>query len=119
MGVSEIPGCDIRHDDWSRVVEIMDTNKNGCIDYTEFIAACMQSAVYNNDEIYLKNAFEFFDKDKNGRISLEELRQTLRDDSVLLSDSKIENLIKEVDVNKDGVIDYKEFIKMMKEECLI
>jgi len=47
----------------------------------------------------LKSAFEFFDKDKNGSITIDELRQTLRDDHVLLSDSKIEALIREVDFN--------------------
>lgn len=101
------------------IVDMMDTNKNGNIDYTEFIAACMQSSVYANDETQLKSAFEFFDKDKNGSITIDELRQTLRDDHVLLSDSKIEALIREVDFNQDGVIDYHEFIKMMKEENLI
>ena len=115
----DIPGCNIRPEDWDQVVDMMDTNKNGAIDYTEFIAACMQSSVYASDETYLKNAFEFFDKDRNGSITIEELRQTLRDDQVLLSDAKIEALIKEVDFNKDGVIDYHEFINMMREEKLI
>lgn len=118
-GVMEIPGCNIQSQDWDMIVDMMDTNKNGNIDYTEFIAACMQSSVYANDETQLKSAFEFFDKDKNGSITIDELRQTLRDDHVLLSDSKIEALIREVDFNQDGVIDYHEFIKMMKEENLI
>jgi calcium-dependent protein kinase len=54
----------------------MDTNNNGSIDYTEFIAGCMQSYVYLKEN-NLKHAFEYFDKDGNGTITLEELKETL------------------------------------------
>jgi len=33
-----------------------------------------------------------------------------------MSDAKVEALIDEADINHDGVIDYKEFIKMMKDD---
>jgi Ca2+-binding EF-hand superfamily protein len=39
----------------------MDTNGNGYIDYTEFIAACMKSKIYLREE-YIKSAFAYFDK---------------------------------------------------------
>lgn len=68
----EIPGCKINPEDWEGIIQAMDTNQNGTIDYTEFIAACMQSYVYL-DETALKNAFEFFDRDNNGTITVEEL----------------------------------------------
>ena len=37
-GVSEVPGCNIKEEDWDLVIQLMDTNNNGNIDYTEFIA---------------------------------------------------------------------------------
>lgn len=39
----------------------MDTNGNGVIDYTEFIAGCMKSKIYLKEE-HLKSAFSYFDK---------------------------------------------------------
>jgi len=39
----------------------LDTNKNGYIDYTEFLAGCMKSKIYLKDE-HLRRAFEYFDK---------------------------------------------------------
>jgi Ca2+-binding EF-hand superfamily protein len=48
-GVSVIPDCKIREEDWDLVIKLMDTNNNGFIDYTEFIAGCMQSYVYLNE----------------------------------------------------------------------
>lgn len=114
-GVSEIPGCNIREEDWDLVIQLMDTNKNGYIDYTEFIAGCMQSYVYLN-ESNLQNAFSYFDKDGNGTITVEELRDTLGKDNLMLSSEDIEQILNEVDINDDGVIDYKEFLKMMRSE---
>lgn len=112
-GVGEVPECKIRPEDWDTVFEVMDTNKSGFIDYSEFIAGCMQSYVYLN-ESNLQNAFQYFDKDGNGTITVEELKDTLCHDNLLLTQDDIKNIINEVDVNKDGVIDYKEFLKMMK-----
>ena len=38
----------------------LDTNKNGFIDYSEFLACCLKSKIYLKDE-YLRSAFDFFD----------------------------------------------------------
>ena len=75
-GVSQVPNCNIREEDWDLVIQLMDSNNNGNIDYTEFIAGCMQSYVYLKEN-NLKNAFEYFDKDGNGTITLDELKESL------------------------------------------
>lgn len=85
----------------SEILGSLDTNKNGYIDYTEFLAGCMKSKIYLNDD-YLKRAFEFFDQDGSGTITLEELRKILSDDTMKIPVSDIEKLIKEVDIDKDG-----------------
>lgn len=112
-GVSKVPGCNIKEEDWDLVLQLMDTNNNGNIDYTEFIAGCMQSYVYLKEN-NLKHAFEYFDKDGNGTITLEELKETLSSDDLLLDEKEIEMIISEIDQNDDGKIDYNEFLEMMK-----
>ncbi len=112
-GVSEVPKCNINPEDWDLVIQLMDTNNNGSIDYTEFIAGCMQSYVYLKEN-NLKQAFEYFDKDGNGTITLDELKESLWSDDMLLDEEEIENIIKTIDKNQDGMIDYKEFLEMMK-----
>jgi Ca2+-binding EF-hand superfamily protein len=62
----------------------------------------------------LKHAFEYFDKDGNGTITLEELKESLWSDDLLLDEKEIEGIIQEIDKNEDGMIDYKEFLEMMK-----
>lgn len=103
------------------VVELMgsmDTNNSGFIDYTEFLAGCMRSKLYLKEDL-LKTAFEYFDKDKNGAITREELRDVLSSDDILIPESEIDKIIAEVDFDQDGQIDYGEFIEMMKKDLQV
>lgn len=86
-----------------QAMKVMDANNNGYIDYTEFIAACMQSYNYLNEN-HLKSAFSYFDKDGSGTISEDELKQCLFHADMTVPESTIHNLIKEADVNNDGLV---------------
>ena len=98
------------------LIYMLDTNNNGYIDYTEFLAGCMKSKIYLKED-YLKMTFAYFDKDKSGFITREELRKVLKsEDGLNIPDKEIEKLIKEVDFNHDDKIDYNEFLDMMKRD---
>jgi len=102
-------------DEVKSVFEKLDADKNGSINYTEFIAATMSQSMYLKEEkIY--QAFKMFDKDGNGRITPEEIKAVLGNDDNFkdIEPGYWEDLIKEVDLNGDGVIDYNEFITLMK-----
>jgi calcium-dependent protein kinase len=105
--------CSMDEKDFELTLKLMDTNNNGFIDYTEFIAGCLHSYNYLKEK-HLKNAFEYFDKDGSGKITVDELKDCLCGDDLMLDEKNIENLIAEVDINKDGAIDYEEFLVMMK-----
>jgi calcium-dependent protein kinase len=75
-GVTKVPGIGLTENDVEKVMKVMDSNNNGFIDYTEFIAGCLQSYNYLQ-ESHLKTAFTFFDKDGSGTISREELKACL------------------------------------------
>jgi len=56
-----------------------------------------------------------FDKDGSGNLTVEEIMAVLGKDSDTLKDKPyFEQLVKEVDTDGDGVINYKEFLLMMK-----
>jgi Ca2+-binding EF-hand superfamily protein len=59
----------------------------------------------------LKIAFDFFDKDGSGKLSPEEIKSVLSNNS--LDNEVILDLIREIDTNGDGMIEYNEFKKLM------
>jgi len=60
----------------------------------------------------LEKAFEAFDKDKNGKISAQELKLMLESTTKFDLDA-YKRLISEVDQNGDELVDFKEFKDMM------
>jgi hypothetical protein len=64
------------------------------------------------DEIYtneVKSAFDRFDKDGSGAIDKTELSQLSLELGHPLNDEQLEKALKDLDLNKDGVVDLKEF----------
>ena len=112
-GLAEIPEIELSQEDILNAMDIIDSNQNGMIDYTEFIAACLQSYNYLKEN-HLRSAFAYFDQDNSGTISPDELRQCLQSDDFTLTEEQISELLADVDQNNDGQIDYVEFINMMK-----
>ena len=55
----------------------IDIDNNNRIDFTEFIAANMDKSIYS-DNAKLKNAFEYFDLDKSGIITRENIIKILK-----------------------------------------
>lgn len=89
------------------IMEHADSDKNGYIDYTEFLRATVKQQKVCTKENLL-NAFKFFDADGNGTIEFEELSSALSDESKI-SESLIQDLMKQADKNHDGKIDLEEF----------
>ncbi|KAJ0966349.1 hypothetical protein J5N97_027487 [Dioscorea zingiberensis] len=87
-----------------------DIDNSGTIDYGEFIAATMHfNKVEREDNLFA--AFSYFDKDGSGYITQDELQQACEDFG--LGDVRIEEIIREIDQDNDGRIDYNEFVAMM------
>ena len=109
-GLRELHCCHISDEELCELFKGIDVDKNGKIDYTEFIAATMQKKLYLKEE-RLFEAFSVFDKDNTRKITKEELMQVLKAEKN--QEAEIENIIKQVDKNGEGSIDYQEFLELM------
>lgn len=93
--------------------ESVDIDRNGSIDYSEFLAATLDRTLYLQEE-KLWAAFMTFDKDGSGKISAQELREVLgREGQEMGSQEFWDSLVQEADRNHDGEIDFTEFMDMM------
>merc|ERR1712226_853575 len=61
----------------------------------------------------LKEAFALFDCDSNGRITVEELGKVMRTHGFDPTEEDLRDMIRNVDTNANGAIDFNEFIDMM------
>jgi calcium-dependent protein kinase len=81
---------------------------NGLINYTEFLGATIDYKNNFKKEQYYE-AFRAFDKDGSGSLSYKEITDIIRPQTKEDIDY-LKTLIKKWDLNKDGEIDFEEFI---------
>ena len=94
------------------VFDKIDVDKSNKIGYREFVCAAVDRKELLKDNM-LKEAFEFFDKDKNGSISLEEIKKAFSKTQGY-NHNDFNEILKQIDLNNDAVIDFAEFKSMMK-----
>merc|ERR1711988_1963154 len=74
-GLKEIPP------DLQQIMEEVDSDGSGVIDYTEFLAATLDKTVYMKEAVCWQ-AFRIFDRNGDGKISAQELQYVLGDEGV-------------------------------------
>jgi centrin-3 len=66
----------------------------------------------------IKKAFQLFDDDHTGRISLRNMRRVARELGENLSEEELQNMIDEFDRDQDGEISAEEFMYIMKQSTM-
>ena len=90
----------------------MDTNGNGKIDYNEFKAVMAKNFFGRHNEKDLEAAFNKYDSDGNGFLTVDELRNAMANIGRRMSENEIKSMIESLDSNHDGKISFDEFIKL-------
>jgi len=76
FGMNRFSNLEITEKEIQDILDIIDSDKSGFLEYEEFIAATINKRSLFTDE-NLKAAFDLFDQDKNGNISTEEIKNIL------------------------------------------
>ncbi|XP_064623300.1 calmodulin-like [Lineus longissimus] len=97
------------------MLNAVDKDENGYIDFEEFLQ--MMQPHFNksfNPQKELEDAFTKLDRNKDGKITPDELIHYLTETGdEQLTIEEAEEFVREFDKNGDGAIDYKEFIQMI------
>ncbi|KAF5455899.1 hypothetical protein F2P56_025428 [Juglans regia] len=104
-------GSNLMESEIKSLMDAADIDNSGSIDYGEFLAATLHVNKMEREE-NLVAAFTYFDKDGSGYITIDELQQACKDFG--LGDVHLDDMIKEIDQDNDGRIDYGEFAAMMR-----
>ncbi|KAJ4744732.1 Calcium-dependent protein kinase [Rhynchospora pubera] len=104
-------GANLKESEIYALMQAADVDNSGTIDYGEFIAATLHlNKVEREDHLFA--AFQYFDKDGSGYITPDELQKACEEFG--MEDVKLDDMIREVDQDNDGRIDYNEFVAMMQ-----
>merc|ERR1711933_717519 len=78
----------------------------------------MQVMSINSQRAEIEQTFKVFDKNGDGKITFDELKEVLTQLGEEVTDKDVMDMIKEADLNGDGAIDFEEFMIMII-YCLI
>ncbi|EMS58448.1 Calcium-dependent protein kinase 2 [Triticum urartu] len=104
-------GANLKESEIATLMEAADIDNSGSIDYGEFLAATLHlNKVEREDNLFA--AFSYFDKDGSGYITQDELQKACEEFGI--GDAHLDDIIRDIDQDNDGRIDYNEFVTMMQ-----
>merc|ERR1712048_1467231 len=95
------------------MVNEVDSDGNGSIDFPEFLDMMSRKMKDADSEEQIKEAFRVFDADNNGFITAKELRIVMANLGEKLTNEEVEEMIKEADQDGDGRVNFEESASMM------
>merc|ERR1712198_229406 len=113
LGVMRAMGQNPTEDELLNLVLEVDIDGNGTIEFGEFLNMMKQKAGEVDEEADLREAFKIFDRDKDGYISMKELKKVANMLGTMLTKEELEEFMAEADADGNGKLDYDEFVKMM------
>jgi calmodulin len=95
------------------LIEDFDPESTGFIDVNTFKTIMKKNVGSSNVKEDIKEAFKIFDKENSGYISVVELRHVLTTLGERLSNSDVDDFLKNAHIEKDGTINFDTFMKIL------
>ena len=100
-------------DEINQMMQEVDLNHDGKIDFDEFMTLMIQNSPDTQTEDEVINAFRVFDKEGKGLISSAELKHIMMTIGDKMTEEEADEMVNEADIDEDGMINYEEFVRMM------
>ncbi|XP_066911522.1 uncharacterized protein [Clytia hemisphaerica] len=109
MSAMNAAGEDVSAEDIEDIFDVIDLDGDGEISFEEFKDAMYEKMSQQTVDEDLIGAFEIFDDDGDGYISPTEIQLMFKKLGELISTDEAVEMMKDCDINKDGLIDFEEF----------
>ena len=95
----------------------IDTDHNNYLEYEEFVRAAIDKDHFLSVN-FIQFSFNYFDKDNNGEITYEEVKnkfcQSDKNKNSYKAQEQLKEAFNQIDINGDGKLSFEEFGEMMK-----
>ncbi|KAJ8021833.1 Caltractin [Holothuria leucospilota] len=107
-------GFKVNKQEAKEMVADMDLDKNGTIDFSEFLQFIIDRQGTARDvQAEICQGFKMMDYDGTGKLSLENLKRACKEAGVQFSETDVRDMLEEADRNGDNVVDLEEFTAVM------
>nr|KAJ3421946.1 Calcium-binding component of the spindle pole body (SPB) half-bridge [Polyrhizophydium stewartii] len=106
-------GFDVKKPEVLKILRDYDKAGQGLIDFDDFNKVMTERILDRDPLEEIRKAFQLFDDDLTGKISLRNLRRVAKEIGENLDDTELQAMIDEFDLDQDGEINEQEFIAIM------
>jgi len=109
-------GIKVSSTSFKQIIEEIDEDGSGQIEFSEFLQLSAKFLIEEDEEAMmkeLKEAFRLYDKEGNGYITTQTLKEILHELDQRLTQEELVGIIEEIDEDGSGTVDFDEFMAMM------
>ena len=104
---------DASDEEIKEIIKKMDLEGKKQINYEEFLTIINQREKDVDEEEEVLKAFKVFDKEGNGLININELKDIMLSMGNNWSENEINEMFAEADIDMDGYLNYEDFVRTM------
>ncbi|KAG8844156.1 Calcium-binding component of the spindle pole body (SPB) half-bridge [Tulasnella sp. 330] len=106
-------GFDLKKAEVLKILRDHDKSGGGLIEFEDFAKIMSERILARDPHDEIRRAFQLFDDDNTGKISLRNLKRVAKEVGENLDDDEMQAMIEEFDLDMDGEISEAEFFAIM------
>ncbi|EMD42351.1 Ca2+-binding EF-hand superfamily protein [Gelatoporia subvermispora B] len=110
-------GFDLKKAEVLKLLRDHDKTGHGLMGYDDFQKIMTERILARDPMDEIRRAFQLFDDDNTGKISLRNLRRVAKEIGDRLEDDELQAMIDEFDLDQDGEINEQEFFAIMTDDA--
>ncbi|XP_054274191.1 troponin C, isoallergen Bla g 6.0201-like [Macrosteles quadrilineatus] len=118
--ILELMGWSMTPAELKEVVDEVDADGSGWLEFEEFCQLASKFVMEDEDggniEEELREAFRMYDKEGEGYITTDVLKEIFRELDRTITEEDLNSMIEEIDSDGSGTVDYEEFMEVMTGE---
>mmetsp|Transcript_6082 Transcript_6082/g.19186 ORF Transcript_6082/g.19186 Transcript_6082/m.19186 type:complete len:154 (+) Transcript_6082:212-673(+) len=107
-------GFQVKKKDVIKMIHDIEPSNEGYIDFPLYSQLMAERYAERDPEEEIMKAFQLFDNDGSGKISLKNMRHVAQELGEDLADEELQAMIEEFDRDQDGEISQEEFLNIMR-----